>query len=521
MRHVCVCGTALLALAAVAVAQPQGRVLWSFEGNDGIYSLVAIPDVDGDTRPDVVAATYYGAYPTDPRKLYCLSGQTGDTIWVSRTAYGTWGNKGLDASPDMNGDGYADALLGTVGTYIPPGRACIAISGVDGANLWVNSPYPGDTWGWVYSVRSFADIDGDSVVDALAGTGGVTEDRSGHVIAASGRTGTTLWTFRVPRDGCASVAPFADVNGDSVPDVLVGAGGNSLDNNVYCVNGASGAQFWNHERDASVSDVERIADVNGSGTDDCIGGGWDYYVYCLEGATGAQIWQAQPAGNRVVMEILPIRDVNGDSVADVVVGSWDSNVHVLSGANGATLWSGAMGSDVWAVDTLADVSGDGIPEVVAGCLGGGNGSVRVFNGATGQVIWYYDFSERVYDVTGGPDLDGDGRADVLVGLQDQNHLPEHVYCLSGVATGIAGEPARPLPAGFDVRFTAGRLDLPAAAEPAHLRIYDPAGRLAATRVVPAATPRAIELRGLVRRSGTYFVICESGDRSASVKAVLR
>ena len=91
----------LAALVPVALlAQPQGRVVWSFEGNDGVYDAIAIPDVSGDSLPDVVAAMYYGAYPTDPRKLYCCSGATGDTIWVNRTAYGTWGNKGLDVSPD-------------------------------------------------------------------------------------------------------------------------------------------------------------------------------------------------------------------------------------------------------------------------------------------------------------------------------------------------------------------------------------------------------------------------------------
>jgi outer membrane protein assembly factor BamB len=509
-----------LLTAAVALAQPQGRVLWSAEGNDGIYSLVTIPDVNGDARPDVVAAIYYSAYPSDPRKAYCLSGADGDTLWVNRTAYGTWGNKALDASPDLNGDGYADALLGTSGTYIPPGRACVAISGFDGSNLWINSPFPQDTWGWVYSVRSFVDVNGDTVPEAIAGTGGVTNDPSGHVVLISGRTGATLWTFRVPLDGCGSVAPFVDVNGDSVPEVLAGAYGNSTDNNVYCISGANGAQVWSHQRTASVSDVKSIADVNASGRDDCVGGGWDHYVYCLEGGTGAQIWQVQPAGSSIIMELAPIRDVNADGIDDVVVGSWNSNVYVLSGLNGSTLWSGAVGSDVWAVDTLADVSGDGVPEVIAGCLGDGNGSVRVFSGADGQALWYYNFTERVYDVTGAPDLDGDGRADVLVGLQDHENLPGHIYCLSGTASALSDEPPAGPPEMLDVRCAAGRLLIAAAPTPLQLRVFDPAGRLVAGRVfAPSDHPRTVELRDLVDGSGTYFVDCESGGRKAALKAV--
>lgn len=510
---------AVLFCSSLATAQPQGEVLWSFEGNDGIYSLVTIPDINGDNRPEVVAATYYGAYPSDPRKLYCLSGADGDTIWVSRTAYGTWGNKGLDASPDLNGDGRGDVLLGTAGTYIPPGRSIVAVSGLDGTNIWVNSPYPGDTWGWVYAVRSFVDIDRDSVPEALGGTGGIVEDRSGHVVLISGRRGTTIWTFRVPLDGCQSVAPFVDINRDLVPDVLVAAGGNSLDNNVYCASGVNGAQLWSSQRGASVSDVERIRDVNRSGVDDCIGGGWDYKVYCLEGATGAQVWQAQPATNRVIMEVVPIRDVNGDSIDDVVVGSWDSNVHVLSGATGATLWSGAVGADVWAVDTLADISGDGVPEVIAGCLGNGSGSVRVFSGSSGQTLWYYDFAERVYDVTGACDLDGDGRPEVLVGLQDQGRMTDHVYCLS--APGVWA--CEPSPTGLGARPLATVRSARLFADPnlsgqLSVRCYDAAGRLCSAVVMRAG--ESVALDKLAKAHGTIFLSCRSGSRMTVLKAQL-
>ena len=501
---------ALLLGTGFTLAQPQGRIIWSFEGNDGIYDAIAIPDVDGDSLPDVAAAIYYSATPSDPRKLYCCSGATGDTIWVNRTAYGTWGNKGLDVAPDLNHDGRADVLLGTAGGYTTAGRSVVAVNGLTGDTLWRYTRY--QYWGWVYSVRSFADIDGDSVMDVLGGSGNAT-DSAGAAVLVSGRTGQAIWLRRMYDDGVGSVAPFADVNGDSLPDVLVGVGGNSNSDSVLCLSGATGAAIWRYPAAASVSDVERIRDVNNSGTDDCIGGGWDYNVYCLEGSNGDLIWQTSMGSPRIIMELVPIRDVNADGRDDVIVGLWDSQVHVLSGLDGTTIWSGPVGADVWSVDTLADVTGDNVPEVVAGCLGDGTGTVKVFNGVTGVPLWYHTFSERVYDVTGAPDLTGDGHPKVLVGLQDHELEPDHLFCFDGSPPSGTAEPSI---AGSEPSPTVGMVYLPrhreiAFAAPADVRyqvgLYDASGRAAGPEVsgTTAGPETRIGLAGLNLTSGPYFV----------------
>ncbi len=457
----------IILLPVVALAQPQGQVLWSHPGTDGIYSAVAVSDVDGDTMPDVVAAIYYGGTPSDPRKVYCISGATGDTVWVNRSAYGTWGNKGLNASEDLSGDGIQDIILGTVGTYIPPGRSCVAIDGVSGDTLWV-FPF-GQDRGWCYTVKPFVDIDGDSFPEVLASAGGVTSYPSGTAIMLSGNTGDSIWAFRPPLDGAQCISPFDDINGDSVPDVVVGAGGNGNDNRIFGLSGSNGAQLWSYETDNSVQDVEMIPDVNGSGTDDCIAGGWADTVFCLEGSTGAPIW-AHSIGT-IVMEIVPVRDLDGDTLCDVVVGSWGSSVVVLSGADGTIIWTGSIGSDVWAVDTLADVTDDGIPEVIGGCLGGGDGRVSVFDGSSGTLLWYYDFQERVYDISGVPDLNGDGRADVVVGLQDHGNMADHLYAFNGVPSSGSDE--------------AGHAYLPR-----HLMQYEPSRRSLLLRI-PSGTEYSV------------------------------
>ncbi len=512
------CALPIAGLLAVWLhAQPQGRLLWSFEGNDGIYNAIAIPDVNGDGLPDAAAATYYGAYPSDPRKLYCCSGASGETIWVNRTAYGTWGNKGLDVSPDLNQDGYADILLGTAGGYTTAGRSVIAVSGRTGDTLWRYSRY--QYWGWVYSVRTIDDIDGDSVPDALGGSG-TTTDSAGAAVLVSGRTGQPIWLRRMYDDGVGSVAPFVDVNGDQVPDVLVGAGGNSRSDSVICLCGATGATVWRTRAAGSVSDVERIADVNRSGCDDVVAGGWDYSVYCLEGSTGQIIWSTPLGTARVVMEVVPIRDVNADGIDDVVVGSWSSLVTVLSGADGSTVWNGMLASDVWCVDTLGDVTGDNVPEVVAGCLGNGNGMVKVFCGRTGQALWQYAFSERVYDVTGAPDMNGDGQPDVLVGLQDQAHEPAHLLLFDGVPPAALLDTSEPKLGLYHDR-ASGRLCFEVV-RPVRYRLvlYDCAGRETGIgRSGYGPLSQEVSLAGLA--GGSYFAqLRVAGEREQTLKLVV-
>ena len=109
---------------------------------------------------------------------------------------------------------------------------------------------------------------------------------------------------------------------------------------------------------------------------------------------------------------------------------------------------------------MGDVTGDGVPDVIAAAGPGGAAHVKVFNGtnlAVVQSFFAYDptFTGGVYVAAG--DVDGDGRADVVTGAGEGGAA--HVKVFSG-ATGATIRSFQAFDASFrgGVRVAAGDVD---------------------------------------------------------------
>jgi outer membrane protein assembly factor BamB len=512
-------------ILSLIIMQPQGQIIWSHVGTGGIYSSIPTFDYNNDGHPDVAASVYYGATTTPPIKLFLVSGLNGSDIWTRTDVLGIWGNRGLSTINDISGDGVPDLIMGTPGG-IYPGRTVFAINGVTGATIWSHSYYPTTgtaVAGWVYCVRPTVDINHDGYPEVLASVG-TTTNYTGVAACFSGHTGDSIWAFR-PNDAGMCITPHVDLNSDTVPEVILAAGGNSADNHIYCLNGRTGTQMWSYLTSNSVEYVASVDDANNNGTKDVVGGGWAYTVYCVDGTNGNLIWQNNLGTGRVIMTLVPIRDINGDGIRDIVVGSWSSLVTVLSGQTGAVLWSQTVGSDCWSVDTVSDLTGDGIPEVVGGAVNGRD--VKVMNGATGEVLWYYNFVDRVYDVTGAPDLDGDGHPDVLVSLQDQNGQPYQFYAFKGLPSGIEENSNTvinntPITVVHQNHSTLIKLSIPQGKSFSY-QLYDINGRILETSPIcsPNGDNTIISMTKTSKPSGIYFVrVNIEGEQSETVKISL-
>ena len=513
----------LTIILSLLIMQPQGQVIWSAQGTGGIYCAIPTYDYNNDGHPDVVAGAYYGAYPSPPIQLFLFSGLNGSTIWSRSDVKGLYGSRGLSTINDITGDSIPDIIMGTPGGIFP-GRTVFAINGVTSNTLWSYCYYP--DVGWVYCVRPTVDINNDGYPEVLASVGTWSPDPRGAAACFSGHTGDTIWTIR-PNDAGMFICPHIDLNNDTVPEVILAVGGNGNDRKIYCLNGRNGNQVWAYQAPGTGLGFEyaiSFDDVNSNGYKDVVGGGWDYTVSCVEGSNGSLIWSNNLGSGRVVYELRRIRDINNDGKDDVLVGSWSSMVTILSGQNGAVIWSQTVGSDCWNVDTMPDLNGDGISEVVVGALNGR--LVKVLNGANGDGLWQYSFPDRIYDVCCAGDLDSDGYADVLVSLQDQQSQPAQLFAFKGYFAGIEEEHQSQInPKVRVIQQSDGvmlRLNI-AQGKMYKTSLFDINGRMIQSYPLTKSTGglSSIKISKAQKPSGVYFARIEiEGERTESVKISL-
>jgi hypothetical protein len=373
---------------------------------------------------------------------------------------------------DVDGDGFADIIVGA--PYANPnslddaGTASV-FSGSSGSLIYRFSGAAAfDEFG--ISVAGVGDINGDGFDDVIVGahktdSGGLQD--SGAAFLYSGATGNLL----IRLNGLAtfdrmgdSVAGAGDVDGDGIPDIIVGAeyaspGGISSSGSVYVYSGATGNlihQFngggWQERLGTSVSGA---GDVNADGFDDLIVGApyrdMTYYdvdwgaVYVYSGATGILLyqyfgtWHHQWLGSSVS----GAGDVDGDGYDDFIAGAKGTRVYLFGAAGTAMVYSGAtgnvlhtfegMGTDYHlgaSVSGAGDVNSDGFDDVIVGAFQADShtyfeaGSAFIYSGDSGRLITQLDgaFHNDWFgaSVSGAGDVNGDGFDDVIIGATQTN-----------------------------------------------------------------------------------------------------
>jgi hypothetical protein len=270
-------------------------------------------------------------------------------------------------------------------------------------------------------------------------------------------------------------AQLDDLNGDGVNEYLVTApfyeSFTTHQGRAYVYDGASGVLLAVHTGEPfewlgySGGDA---GDVNNDGIPDYIVGAVGIYQLEITGRatvySGADHsvlheWSGVPA-DRFGASVTGVGDVNGDGYGDVLVGAeFDGaqqsvadapgRVTVFSGQDGSVLWTQAgfnrgdgLGSGAGRV---ADLNGDGVPDVVAAASGadGGNGRAYVFSGVDGTVIHTLAPAEPGgagtygrFFASGAGDTDGDGLDDIYVGDYAALGGDGRAYVYSGAS----GEP---------------------------------------------------------------------------------
>jgi WD40 repeat protein len=244
------------------------------------------------------------------------------------------------------------------------------------------------------------------------------------------------------RFGAEGVAWVPDVNGDGIPEIVVGALGESTGaspfeaGRAYVFDGATREVLTELKSPNEVARgnfgwrVEGIADLNGNGSGDVIvaTGSGESRVYVFDGATGAVIYTFNGRGNSVSS----VSDVNDDGLPDIVVGNHVNPnslgyARIYDGASGALLRTinapaGAFNFFGWSVSGVPDTNGNGGGDVVVGNWGhnGEQGRAYIYDGTTGNLLHTLNptlagSGQFGRSVAGLGDINGDGRGDVIIG----------------------------------------------------------------------------------------------------------
>ena len=348
---------------------------------------------------------------------------------------------------DVNGDGYADAIIGAEGTSTHRGSAYVYLGGPSGlANTPIASLDAPSGGSFGDAVSSAGDINGDGYADVIVGA------RYVRVPLVATQYAGRAYLY------------FGSATGIDTSSPITLAGSTAI-----------GTDFGQVVASAGDIDADGHADLLVSGNDAVVMSNGSYYgegrAYLYQGSalpfSATASVELQGPSDQEFVTVGSASDFNADGYADLVFGALGETTEYLGSPQGFAAnislsmpfaqQPGTTSAYSYRVVGAGDINGDGYDDAIASYdeiysyFGGPNGASdppAVFT-PPGESASIYGF-----DVIRAGDINGDGYDDVVIGAKFADQFAGRAYVYFGTATGLAATPALILigPDGIGGRF---------------------------------------------------------------------
>lgn len=276
---------------------------------------VAVGDVNGDGRPDVLMATGFSFDADNDFKLFVRHGLADGTLapplrYDTGNAYP--GSGSSLSVVDVDGDGHSDVVMGQGDAGIE-----VFLQQPDGT---LASAYR--LGGGSYRART-ADLDGDGRVDIVSLAFGSNTVQIWRQQPGGGFIAPT--TYPVEHGGWESL-DVGDVNGDGRADIVITSGQGSGDKALAVmrqqVDGSHGPVEYRATGSSWGARGVAIGDVSGDGRHDIVvsaGGNSPTFIGVLRQAADGSLAPLQALDSYDIPSAIGIADMDGDGRRDVIV----------------------------------------------------------------------------------------------------------------------------------------------------------------------------------------------------------
>ncbi len=314
-----VVGTAWGDRSIIAISSFSGEIIWKHQTNeygDGgwVYQVFTEYDYNNDGYPDVLAATGDDSGDNGPKRVYCLDGQTGETIWDSPRGGPVFSVIGIE---DFTGDGQADVIAGASNESESEGYV-YGLDGTDGSQKWRFVTQGSSVW----ALAQLDDVDESGTKDFMLG---VTPNGQYYIVDPK-----SLYIVYTSGIGSYSITRFVvldDVNQDGFKDVLVAHGGKK----AIVIDGAGNGLFIDTPINDQSKSVARIGDVSGDAKNDILVGTLyeNNYAYMINSSHGNIMFEDNYG--EPIDAIGSMADINGDGSMEMIAGGRFGKVVCYSG----------------------------------------------------------------------------------------------------------------------------------------------------------------------------------------------